>query len=389
MKKNKNSLGLYIHWPYCESKCPYCDFNSHINVPIDKKLWIEAYTNQLYEMRDHLQKYGLEHDGLNSIFFGGGTPSLMPLEIIDSVINLSLKIFNFSNDIEISLEANPSSYEIRKFLDLKKIGINRLSIGVQSLNDHNLKFLGRLHNINDIKNALDHASETFGNISTDLMYAFYGQDLNSWISELETFLQKYNLKHISLYQLTIEEGTKFFTDYKKGLITLIDNDEAYNFYSKTNKILNNYGFKRYEVSNYSKINFECKHNLNYWNSDNWIGIGPGAYGRIWKSSPNKQRIEYQNYKNPKTWLNKNVEKPNFEKINFLNCNDTDIDTLSMGLRLENGFEISKLINHDLIESKQYKKLEKQKIIFKKNGFLKLDNNYIIKLNSIINYLIDF
>jgi len=388
MKKNKNSLGLYIHWPYCESKCPYCDFNSHINVPIDQKLWIEAYTNQLYEMRDHLQKYDLEHDGLNSIFFGGGTPSLMPLEIIDSVINLSLKIFKFSNDIEISLEANPSSYEIRKFLDLKKIGINRLSIGVQSLNDHNLKFLGRLHNLNDINNALDHASETFDNISTDLMYAFYGQDLNLWISELETFLQKYNLKHISLYQLTIEEGTKFFTDYKKGLITLIDNDEAYNFYSKTNKILNNYGFKRYEVSNYSKINFECKHNLNYWNSDNWIGIGPGAYGRIWKSSPNKQRIEYQNYKNPKTWLNKNIEKPNFEKINFLNCNDTDIDTLSMGLRLENGFEISKLINYDLIESKQYKKLEKQKIIFKKDGFLKLDKNYIIKLNSIINYLID-
>lgn len=385
----KNSFGLYIHWPYCESKCPYCDFNSHINVPIDKKLWIKAYTNQLYEMRDHLQKYGLEHDSLNSIFFGGGTPSLMPLEIIDSVINLSLKIFNFSNDIEISLEANPSSYEIKKFLDLKKIGINRISIGVQSLNDHNLKFLGRLHNINDIKNALDHASETFDNISTDLMYAFYGQNLNLWSSELETFLQKYNLKHISLYQLTIEEGTKFFTDYKKGLITLIDNDEAYNFYSKTNKILNNYGFKRYEVSNYSKINFECKHNLNYWNSDNWIGIGPGAYGRIWKSRPDKQRIEYQNYKNPKTWLNKNIEKPNFEKINFLNCNDTDIDTLSMGLRLENGFEISKLINYDLIESKQYKKLEKQKIIFKKDGFLKLDKNYIIKLNSIINYLIDF
>ena len=276
LKKLKNLLGLYIHWPYCESKCPYCDFNSHVNESIDIDLWIKSYTNQIYQMKEDIIEYNLNYDGLSSIFFGGGTPSLMPLEIIESILNISYKLFNFNRDIEISLEANPSSYEIEKFVDLKKLGINRLSVGVQSLNSKNLHFLGRLHNVNDVYNALDHATKTFDNVSVDLMYAFHGQDINLWIDELESFLKRYDLKHISLYQLTIEKGTKFFTDYKKGLIQLIDNDLAADFYTKTNMILSKYHFNRYEISNYSKINFECKHNLNYWNSDNWIGIGPGA-----------------------------------------------------------------------------------------------------------------
>jgi len=388
MNKNKNLLGLYIHWPYCESKCPYCDFNSHVNESIDIDLWIKSYTNQIYQMKENIVNYNLNYDRLSSIFFGGGTPSLMPLKIIESILNISYKLFNFNRDIEISLEANPSSYETEKFVDLKKLGINRLSVGVQSLNRKNLNFLGRLHNVNDVYNALDHATKTFDNVSTDLMYAFYGQDLNLWIDELESFLKKYDLTHISLYQLTIEKGTKFFTDYKKGLIQLIDNDLAADFYTKTNMLLSNYHFDRYEISNYSKLNFECKHNLNYWNSDSWIGIGPGAYGRLWTSNPKLQRIEYQNYKNPKSWVNKNVNYCNFEKIKFLNTNDTDIDTLSMGLRLKKGFRISKLIDRKLIKSEQFKTLQDKKIIFEKDGFIILSKNYLIKLNSIINFLIN-
>ncbi len=388
MNKSKNLLGLYIHWPYCESKCPYCDFNSHVNESIDIDLWIKSYTNQIYQMKENIVNYNLNYDGLSSIFFGGGTPSLMPLKIIESILNISYKLFNFNRDIEISLEANPSSYETEKFVDLKKLGINRLSVGVQSLNRKNLNFLGRLHNVNDVYNALDHATKTFDNVSTDLMYAFYGQDLNLWIDELESFLKKYDLTHISLYQLTIEKGTKFFTDYKKGLIQLIDNDLAADFYTKTNMLLSNYHFDRYEISNYSKINFECKHNLNYWSSDNWIGIGPGAYGRLWTSNTKLQRIEYQNYKNPKSWVNKNVNYCNFEKIKFLNTNDTDIDTLSMGLRLKKGFRISKLIDRKLIKSEQFKTLQDKKIIFEKDGFIILSKNYLIKLNSIINFLIN-
>jgi len=382
----KNLLSLYIHWPYCISKCPYCDFNSHINETVDIDMWIKSYTNQIFQMKEDIKKYNLNYDGLTSIFFGGGTPSLMPLKIIESILNTSLKVFNFNENIEISLEANPSSYETQKFLDLKKLGINRISIGAQSLNSNNLKFLGRLHNVNDIYRSLNHATKIFNNVSADLMYAFYGQDLNSWINELETFIKNFDLQHISLYQLTIEKGTKFFTDYKKGLIELIDNDLAADFYTRTNIILNNYNFNRYEVSNYSKINFECKHNLNYWNSDNWIGIGPGAYGRIWSSNSIFKRIEYQNYKNPKSWINKNKINCSFEKINFLNANDTDVDTLSMGLRTEKGFEISKLIDTELLESAQFKTLQDKKIIFRKSGRLTLNKNYLIKLNSIINFL---
>jgi len=388
MSKKKNLLGLYIHWPYCESKCPYCDFNSHVTESVDIDLWVKSYTNQLYQMKDDIIKYNLNHDGLNSIFFGGGTPSLMPLEIIESILNISYKLFNFNKNIEISLEANPSSYETKKFVDLKKLGINRLSIGVQSLNNKNLNFLGRLHNLNDVYNAVDHATENFDNVSTDLMYAFYGQDINLWIDELEKFLQRYDLKHISLYQLTIEKGTKFFTDYKKGLIQLIDNDLAADFYTKTNIILSKYHFNRYEISNYSKLNFECKHNLNYWNSESWVGIGPGAYGRVWASNPKSQRIEYQNYKNPKSWVNQNVNYCNFERIKLLNSYDTDVDTLSMGLRLEKGFRISKLKDRKLIKSKQFKTLRDKKIIFEKDGLLVLSKNYLIKLNSIINFLMN-
>ncbi len=382
----KNLLSLYIHWPYCMSKCPYCDFNSHVNETVDIDLWIKSYTNQIFQMKEDIKKYNLNYDGLTSIFFGGGTPSLMPLKIIESVLNTSLKVFNFNENIEISLEANPSSYETQKFLDLKKLGINRISIGAQSLNNNNLKFLGRLHNVNDINRSLNHATKIFNNVSADLMYAFYGQDLNLWINELETFIKNFDLQHISLYQLTIEKGTKFFTDYKKGLIELIDNDLAADFYTTTDTILNNYNFNRYEVSNYSKINFECKHNLNYWNSDNWIGIGPGAYGRIWSSNSMFKRIEYQNYKNPKSWIDKNKIFCNFEKIKILNTNDTDVDTLSMGLRTEKGFEISKLIDTELLENAQFKTLQDKKIIFRKSGRLTLNKNYLIKLNSIIKFI---
>ena len=388
MKKKKNLLSLYIHWPYCISKCPYCDFNSHVNETVDIDLWIKSYTNQIYQMKEDIKKYNLNYDGLTSIFFGGGTPSLMPLRIIESILNTTFKVFNFNDNIEISLEANPSSYETKKFVDLKKLGVNRISIGAQSLNSRNLKFLGRLHNVNDISRSLNHATKIFNNVSADLMYAFYGQDLDLWINELETFIKNFDLQHISLYQLTIEKGTKFFTDYKRGVIQLMDDDLAADFYTKTNLILNNYNFNRYEVSNYSKLNFECKHNLSYWNSDNWIGIGPGAYGRIWSSKSMFERIEYQNYKNPKSWINKNKINCNFEKIKFLNTHDIDVDTLTMGLRTEKGFEISKLTNTKLIESEQFKTLQNKKIIFIKNKHVTLNKNYLIKLNGIINFLIN-
>ena len=388
IKNNNNLLSLYIHWPYCEAKCPYCDFNSHVNEPIDSKNWIQSYINQLREMKKQLLEHRVNSNKLNAIFFGGGTPSLMPLEIIESILNTSLDLFGFEENIEISLEANPSSYEKDKFHDLKRIGINRLSIGVQSLNDKNLKFLGRLHHSMDAKVAVEHAAKTFNNVSVDLIYALHGQKILEWSNELEEFLKNNDLQHLSLYQLTIEEGTKFFTDFKKGLLNVIDNDRAADFYEVSKEVLNNHNFINYEVSNYAKKGFECKHNLNYWKSENWIGIGPGAYGRIWSSKSNIKRVEYQNYKNPKTWLLKNFNKTEFEKTNFFDSTTSDIDTLTMGLRLYGGIETFKLYDKSIIENDAFKELQNKSIITIKNGFIKVNKNYMIKLNSIIDFLIN-
>ncbi len=385
-KINENLLSLYVHWPYCESKCPYCDFNSHINETINIIDWTKSFKNQLYAMKEELIKKKISFKNLNAIFFGGGTPSLMPLEIIENILDISMKIYGFNENIEITLEANPSSYDSKKFFKLKQIGINRLSIGVQSLNNSNLKFLGRLHNINDVEIALKDACNTFDNISVDLIYAFHGQKLNEWINELVSFLNRNNFQHLSLYQLTIEEGTKFYNDFKKNRIKVIDNDLAAKFFHKTNKILNDFEFINYEVSNYAKKGFRCKHNLNYWNSQNWIGIGPGAYGRLW-SSNNKNRIEYQNYRNPKTWMSKNLYKSEFEKITKLSSQISDTDTLTMGLRLYDGINISKLKKKSIINFDSLKILENKKILSLKNDVLKVKKNHMIKLNSIIDFLI--
>ena len=390
MSNNKqNLLSLYVHWPYCESKCPYCDFNSHVIETVNVNDWIKSYKNQLLAMKKELIDNNIQFKHLNTLFFGGGTPSLMPLKIIESIIDMSNEIFGFKHDIEITIEANPNSYDSKKFVQFKQLGINRISIGAQSLNNHNLKFLGRLHKIKDVKTALADASEIFDNISADLMYAFYGQNINDWVIELESFLSFFNLQHLSLYQLTIEEGTKFFKDHKNGKIKLIDNDVAAEFYNISDKVLNDFKFKRYEVSNYAKKNFKCKHNLNYWNSENWIGIGPGAYGRLWSLCKNKSRIEYQNYKNPKTWLYKNLTQPEFEKITKLNSEISDIDTLTMGLRLYDGLKMSKINNLSIINFKSLKELQNKRIVSFKDDILKVNDKHMIKLNSILDYLINY
>ena len=387
-KKKQNLLSLYVHWPYCESKCPYCDFNSHVNETINVNDWIKSYKNQLLAMKEELIKNDINFKNLNTLFFGGGTPSLMPLKIIEFVIDISSEIFGFKQDIEITLEANPNSYDRKKFIQFKQLGINRISVGAQSLNNKYLNFLGRLHNIKDVKIALTDTSEIFDNISVDLMYAFNGQKIDDWISELENFLNFFNLQHLSLYQLTIEEGTRFFKDHKNGKIKLIENDIAAKFYDISNKVLNNYKFIKYEVSNYAKKGFKCKHNLNYWNSENWIGVGPGAYGRLWSLGKNKSRIEYQNYKNPKTWLFKNLKQPEFEKITKLNSKVSDIDTLTMGLRLYDGIKVSKINNLSIINFKSLKELQNKKIISFKDDTLKVNKKHMIKLNSILDYLIN-
>ena len=381
-----NKLSLYIHWPYCESKCPYCDFNSHKIESVNESEWIQSYTNQLYKMKDVLLKYEVKYDKLNTVFFGGGTPSLMPLKVIESILYTANKIFKFEENIEITLEANPGSYEREKFQDIKLLGINRLSLGVQSLNNENLSFLGRKHNFQDALIAIELAMKTFQNVSTDLIYGLAGQNIKKWEEELNSFLKKFNLNHLSVYQLTIEEGTKFYTDYKKGLLKTINEDLSADFYNLTNSILNNYKYNRYEVSNHSKKKFESKHNLNYWNSENWIGIGPGAYSRLWSSNQKKRRFEIENYKSPKSWLSKNFLTAKFNQVKFIDNCETNNDLLIMGLRLTKGIEINKLLNTSIITNQKILDLKNEKIINIDKGIIKINKNHLIKLNSILKYL---
>ena len=385
---NNNKLSLYIHWPYCESKCPYCDFNSHKIESVNESEWIQSYTNQLYKMKDVLLKYEVKHDKLNTIFFGGGTPSLMPLKVIESILYTANKIFKFEENIEITLEANPGSYEREKFQDIQKLGVNRLSLGVQSLNNKNLRFLGRKHNYQDALIAIEMAMNTFSNVSTDLIYGLAGQNLKEWESELNSFLKQFNLNHLSVYQLTIEEGTKFHADFKKGLLEIINEDLSADFYNLTNNILNNYKYIKYEVSNYSKKQFQSKHNLNYWNSENWIGIGPGAYSRLWSSNQKNKRFEIENYKSPKSWLSKNFLNGQFNQVKFIDNCETNKDLLIMGLRLTKGIQINSLLDTSIITNEKMLNLKNEKIVNISKGIIKVNKNHLIRLNSILKYLMN-
>ena len=264
------SLGIYIHWPYCRSKCPYCDFYKQVckNVPQD-----EIVSDYLKELDFYHQLTSNRKVG--SIFFGGGTPSLMEPKQISRLIDYIAKLWSLDSKVEISLEANPNSDYPQMFQNLHQAGINRLSLGVQALSDEDLRFLGRTHNLKQAYQAIDEVLQNFDNHSIDLIYARPKQTLSAWEAELKQ-AASLGLKHISLYQLTIEEGTVFA---KKGILPL-DEDLATEMYLLTEDILAPLGYQKYEVSNYAQAGFESKHNLLYWTGGEYIGVGPSAHGRL-------------------------------------------------------------------------------------------------------------
>ena len=328
-------FGIYVHWPYCLSKCPYCDFNSHVTNTVDHDLWRQAYLKELdftaAKTPDHL---------VTSIYFGGGTPSLMQPETVEAVLNHIQKTWRMANDVEITLEANPTSIELQKFQDFKLAGVNRVSVGVQALNDKDLKFLGRQHSVENAKKALEIAYQTFERVNFDLIYARPEQTLQEWEDELRDALAIARAGHLSLYQLTIETGTAFETMYKRREFILPDHDLAGELYEMTADITNDYGLHQYEVSNYARNGEESQHNLSYWRYEDYAGIGPGAHGRL---SIGKDKVATRTHRAPKIWLER-VQKDGhgyhpFEKISSY---DRAVESLLMGLRTYEGVRFSKL-----------------------------------------------
>lgn len=323
---------LYIHWPFCLSKCPYCDFNSHVAKVQNYDEWFCAYERIMLHHKENFVT-----DKLKTIFFGGGTPSLMPTDLVEKILQTAEKIFGFESDIEITLEANPTSSEAEKFKGYRKAGVNRLSMGIQSLNDADLRKLGRTHSALEAMNALTEAKKIFENISFDLIYARENQTLGAWREELTQALSL-EPTHISLYQLTIEEGTMFSHWYKRGKITIPNDETAEELYFFTSDFLEENGFEHYEISNFAKQGREAKHNLAYWKYQPYMGIGAGAHGRIFDNS-GKFYATYSE-KMPEAWKNilLNNEEKNWLTLEEVPLEEQKIEFALMGLRLKEGID---------------------------------------------------
>jgi len=378
---SSQELGIYIHWPFCEKKCPYCDFNSHVQGNIDHLEWLKAYLNELrYYANETSDRV------IKSVFFGGGTPSLMKTIIIEKILDEIQILWNLSKNVEITAEANPSSSESQLFKDFNLAGINRLSIGVQSFNNQSLKFLGRLHNADQAKNAITIARKIFPRFSFDLIYALPNQSAATWKKEL---LAAANIagEHISLYQLTIEPGTEF---YKKR-ITAANQIVGYDLYKLTQEIMDKAALPAYEISNHAKKGQESVHNLNYWQGGDYLGIGPGAHGRITKA--NKTEMMH-NYRDPERWLNLALTKnTGGQKRSKLSNEERHDELVLMGLRLIKGISLdyyNSLTGKHLINI-----LDQKKINFLINrGFLKLNKGFLKatiegrqRLNAVLSYLL--
>ncbi len=287
-------FGLYVHWPFCEAKCPYCDFNSHVSKNINQKQWLEAY---LAELRRSASE--TPDRVLNTIFFGGGTPSLMNPDTVSAVIDEARSLWRPANDMEISLEANPGSVEAGRFAAYRDAGVNRISMGVQALNDEDLRRLGRIHTVSEARAAFDIARTCFDRVSFDLIYARQHQTLESWQAELTEALSM-AVDHLSLYQLTIEEGTAFGDRYAVGKLRgLPEDDHAADMYLATQEICETHGLPAYEVSNHARPGAESQHNQIYWRYGDYVGIGPGAHGRV---TLNGRKFATETHLSPNTWL---------------------------------------------------------------------------------------
>ena len=328
-------FGLYVHWPFCQAKCPYCDFNSHVWERVDQARWAEAYCAEIARL-------GSETEGrvLGSVFFGGGTPSLMQGDTVHRIMDAIRATWPIANDWEVTLEANPTSVERERFRAYREAGINRLSLGVQALNDADLRALGRLHSASDAIRAMETARDTFDRVSIDLIYARQHQTAERWEAELHHALS-FGLSHLSLYQLTIEPGTAFAVRHDRGnLAGLPCEDEAADMYEATVSACEAAGLSLYEISNFAKTGSESRHNLLYWTGGDYAGIGPGAHGRLTLGGT---RWATEATPGPRDWLSSlSSRPPSQENRTPLSDVEQVAEYLMMGLRIVEGVSASRL-----------------------------------------------
>jgi len=331
---NDPGFGVYIHWPFCAAKCPYCDFNSHVrHQPVDQQRYVKAFERELATMRERTGPRVV-----SSIFIGGGTPSLMEPATVDAILAAVARNWHVPDGIEITLEANPSSVEAGRFRGYQAAGVNRVSLGVQALNDADLRFLGRLHDVEQALHAIGLAREIFPRLSFDLIYARPGQTPDAWAAELEQAIS-HAADHLSLYQLTIEEGTRFHALHAAKKFQIPDADHAADLYTVTQQVTAAHGLPAYEISNHAKPGAESRHNLIYWRYGEYVGIGPGAHGRFVEG---RRRIVTFTEKNPENWLDL-VESRGHGVIGgeVLTREEEADEFLLMGLRLTEGIDLAR------------------------------------------------
>ena len=329
-------LGVYVHWPFCKSKCPYCDFNSHVRDGVDQTRWRDALLTELeFAAREAPDRI------VESIFFGGGTPSLMEPETVGALIVRTHALWDTASNLEITLEANPTSVEARRFAALAEAGVNRVSLGIQALDSAALRFLGREHSVDEAREALETASRHFGRHSFDLIYSRPGQTPESWARELERALPLAG-EHLSLYQLTIERGTRFFADHARGAFALPSETEAAEMYEYTQSRLAAAGLPAYEISNHARPGAASRHNLIYWRYQDYVGVGPGAHGRV-ATAGGKRAIRRRS--GPEAWL----EAVEFTghgtaESSLVSGRDLVEEALMMGLRLSDGIDRANFVS---------------------------------------------
>ncbi len=363
-------LALYVHWPFCVSKCPYCDFNSHVRERVDQEQWREDLLADLaHEARMEPARR------LGSVFFGGGTPSLMAPQTVAAILDAAERHWGFSPGIEITLEANPSSVEAARFADLSAAGVNRVSLGLQSLDDQALRFLGRAHDVAEGVAALETAQSVFRRVNFDLIYALPGQSEAQWRSELARALS-FGTGHLSLYQLTIEPGTRFAALAARGDLKPADPDFTASLYEMTQEMTSKAGLPAYEISNHARLGEESRHNLAYWRYQTYLGVGPGAHGR-------RGGALTQRHKKPENWLSALARNGHgISQEREIAPADRGIEALLMGLRLREGVDLTR-IPSELVDEQALDRLARQGLLIREGDVLRVTGAGMLLLDAIL------